>query len=278
MGLSSKQKALVIGLLIFGGIILSNGILKITLAGADILSEGFVLIKVMSGIVKGHSITDATTAKTTISPVRDVEGIVDVSFSHKNGTIAGNIHTIIKMKTREAWTSDNEIRYNISSLITGTNKINDIFFVTTRDAERSLDYMNKTGYMKYKEEYENEGLIQLIQENPYRWSKQGNFTLPLKMVLSFVGGYGIGNDGYRMATEPIVEIESASVKIQADASRALIQQINETKKTNHIIEGLTWILISVIPIGFSFEVFLREYYHNKRISSDQHHISEDSTT
>lgn len=269
IGLSSWQKALVVGLFIIGGFLLVNGAVKITLSGADVLKESIVVPVVMYELIQGHSVTTQTIAKTTISPVRDVEGSFDVSFSHKNGTVNGNIHTIIKMKTREAWTADNEIRYNVTSLITGTNKISDIFFVTTDDIERSLDDLNKTRYMKYKEQYEDEGLIQLIKENPYRWSKQGEFTLPLKMELSFVGGYGIGNDGYPMATEPIVEIESASVKIQADASRALINQVNESTKTNHIIEGLTWILISVIPIGFGFEIILREYYHNKP-RSDNH--------
>lgn len=264
IGLNPKQKALVVGLFVIGGVILSNGALKVSLAGTDIVSDGFVLDKIISGLVQGHSIAQTTIAKTTVDSVRDVEGSTDWPINHNNGTVTGNIHTIIKLYTREAWAAENEIRYDITSIITGTDKVSDIFFFTTRNATLTIDDILKTGHYEFKEQYKNEGAIPLIQENPYRWSKQGNFTLPLKMELSLAGSFVIEDKGYPKGTKPIVEIQSASVKIQADASRALIQQVNESKKTNDIIEGLTWILISVIPIGFGFEIILREYYHNKQ--------------
>jgi len=263
IGLSPKQKILVVGLFVVWGALLSNGALKISLAGADIVSEGFMLHKIISGLVQGDSITHTTIAQTTVDPVRDVEVSTDWPINYKNGTVTGNIHTIIKLYTREAWAAENEIRYNITSTITGTDKVRDIFFFTTRNAADAIDDILKTGYYEFKEQYKDEGIIPLIEETPYRWSKQGNFTLPLRMELAFAGGYAIEDKGYARGTEPIVEIQSAYVKIQADASRALIDQINETKKTNQNIEGLTWVLISVIPIGFGFELILREYYHNK---------------
>lgn len=264
IGFNSKQKLLVVGLFVIGGILLSNGALKVTLAGADIVSDGFVIHKIISELLQGHSITHTTVAQTTVDPVRHVEGSTDWTINYKNGTITGNIHTIFKLYTQEAWTAENEIKYNITSVITGTDKVRDIFFFTTDNATQSIEDILETGYNEFKEEYKDEGIISLIKEDSNRWSKQGNFTLPLKMELSFAGGYAIENNAYPKGTKTLVELEVASVKIQADASRALINQINETKKTNHIIEGLTWILISVIPIGFGFEIMLREYYHNKK--------------
>jgi len=264
IGLNPKQKVLVVSLFVIGGVILSNGSLKISLAGADIVSDGFVLHKIISELVQGRSITHTTIAQTTVDPVRHVEASNDWPINYKNGTVTGNIHTIIKLYTREAWAAENEIRYDITSTITGTDKVRDIFFFTTGNATHSIEDILETGYNEFKEEYYDEGIISLIKEEPTRWSKQGNFTVPLRMELAFAGGYVIEDKAYPRGTEPLVEIESASVKIQADASRALIQQVNESKKTNHIIEGLTWILISVIPIGFGFEIILREYYHNKK--------------
>lgn len=265
MGLSRILTVIVIILFVTGGLVLVNGISKISISGADVLSEGFVLHNIISKILQGQSITEATIAKTTIDPVRDVEGSIDVPINHKNGTIVGSIYSNIKLYTREAWTAENEIRYDITSIVTGTDKVVDIFFYTTYNATRSMDDMKKTGYKEFKEENTDEGIIPLDkEENTNRWSHQGNFTMPLKGNLAFVGGYGIENTGYPMITETFVELEAASVKIQADASRAIIEQINQTTKTNHKIEGLTWILISVIPIGFGFEIILREYYHNKQ--------------
>jgi len=267
IGLSSKQKVIVIGLFIIGGFILANGGLKISLAGGDILNDAIVVPTVVSGLIQGHVLTNSTLAASTISEVRDVEASFTTSIDHNDGETTGKIYTVIKLKTREAWTADNEIRYTIASAVEGTDKVSDIFFVTVMDASRYFDDIPEIKYNDFKKQYEGEGLIQLKEtELPNVWAKKGNFTMPIKSNLAFFGGYGIENSGYHIATETIVELESPSVKIQADASRALIQQVNESKKTNDIIEGLTWILISVIPIGFGFEIILREYYHNKQKS------------
>ena len=76
IGLSTKQKALVIGMFIVGGIILGNGIVKISLSGADVISEGFVLHSVIFTIVQGQPIT-YTLAETTVDPIRKFEGTID---------------------------------------------------------------------------------------------------------------------------------------------------------------------------------------------------------
>lgn len=283
IGLSRKQIGLVVVLFVIGGIVFSNGISKIILAGADISEDGVIIQSVIAGLIQGHNVTISTDAQTTISEVRSVEGSIDRTINHNAGEVTGNIHTIINLKTREAWTADNEIRYTITSTVTGTDKVSDIFFVTVTNSSKTLEDSVGTDYNEFKEGYQGEGLIQLknlnelegfegleeakklVKEKGYKiWWRDGFFTMPLKGELAFYGGYVIEDKAYPMGTKKVVELESPSVKIQADAARALIKQVNESQKTNHIIEGLTWILVSVIPIGFALEIILREYYHNKK--------------
>ncbi len=283
IGLSRKQIGLVAIMFAIGGIVLANGISKITLAGTDISEDGIIIHSVIAGIIQGHNVTVSTDAQTTISEVRSIDGSIDRAIHDDAGEVIGNIHTAINLKTREAWTADNEIRYTITSTITGTDKVSDIFFVTVTNSSKTLEDSIGTNYNEFKNKYQEGGLIQLknlnelegfegleeakklVKEKGYKiWWRDGFFTMPLKGELAFYGGYAIEDKAHPMGTKKIVELESPSVKIQADAARALIKQVNESQKTNHIIEGLTWILVSVIPIGFALEIILREYYHNRK--------------
>jgi len=79
------------------------------------------------------------------------------------------------------------------------------------------------------------------------------------------------NYGYMISDESILTVHPRTDKLLAETNKAILEQIYETqlsiqeqKKTNDIILGLTWIGIAAIPILVGTDILLRIYLKTEK--------------
>lgn len=102
-------------------------------------------------------------------------------------------------------------------------------------------------------------LLQKDTNDSRKFHAEGNFTY------YNIGDFGIypmliknGMPVVGYETKKLFSIESSQVKIQAETNLKLQQLVDESKRSNERIEGLTYILIALVPLGIFINVVIRQ--------------------
>ncbi len=159
-------------------------------------------------------------------------------------------------KTKDVFAVSNPINYTIVAVPNDHEKIANVSvidlpsdrpfqFRAGQDITIFIEQSNRTGH-----------LVQLNKNDDNTYSINSAFSPQneeQKLLLVLVHGRTTGIEP--IIVTPKLTIYPHTAKLQADTNRDMINQIFETSKTNNIVEGLSWIVVAWIPLGFAYEIY-----------------------
>ena len=201
--------------------------------------------------------------KESLSPkIRDVPFLYVSLFSVNNVANNLKINTSFDFKSLEVFAVDNLINYTIETALPYPTDVKQIVWIVdnqNHDLEKS--FLNNTNQL-IEEAKVTGSFINLTKTSPTTFSKSGFFTEPNPEEVTMIGFMILENKSILPLghTGTVLTIDSALSLLQAQTNRDLIKQIHSSDLTNAKIEGLTIIIIGLIPLGFVAEIVIERWF------------------
>ncbi|MDE1831862.1 MAG: hypothetical protein KGI02_05760 [Thaumarchaeota archaeon] len=177
------------------------------------------------------------------------------TITYTNGKSLLN-YVLIDFQTNDVFSVGNRINYTIGVVPNDPDKISDIYVLSV-PLDFQFNLTSGADMAIYIEQGIKTGnLLQLNRNADNTFSISNSFTPPSEIqekFMMFVKGRSSGIEPLQLY--PKLDISPATSKLQADTNHEIRNQIKETTRTNDIVEGLTWVIVAWIPLGFAYEIY-----------------------
>jgi len=191
-------------------------------------------------------------------------------IKHAINTFPDGVHEkykniIMEFETEDVFSVNNPVKFKIQADVKNPDLVKSVYLIRIQNIGENpdplylLDISNKFG-----------NSWELVKQETDMFFVDGKFTPSIEKTESFFIVY-FEFDGYYNISDVItLDIHSSATKIQSETNRALTMfaeqtEINniEQKRTNLIIEGLSWIIVAWIPFGVAFEIVMIYFIRHK---------------
>lgn len=193
----------------------------------------------------------------------------DYGYSFAGKTPDGDFTGKMVFTSPDVFAVGNPINSTITGTVTTPDSISHIYFIIPENENLTKTLtthslmqaeINKTRVVRE--------IIDMQKLDSTHFFNRTSFTysLPQKISFNVVIENKYGDYFMTQNTGRIFEVESHLSKIQADTDRDIQLQNLESEKTNGHVEGLSVIIIGLIPIGFGIEFFIERHFYGKEDS------------
>ncbi len=235
------------------------------IVGGAIVGYGFYLV------VTGDTSYEKAEKESSIPTMRHARWLFSQIMTLPDNKTKIHIETDFRFQTREVFAVDNPINYTITSTVYDYPNIKYITWFFDNDKH---DFAKMYGNIPDQAVSVGEAgdiIANLTQRDPHHdiFEKTGTwndtvaeqvtmygiaFTNDNSVIVSHKTAYPMGNSNILFTVDSPVAI------LQAQTDRDLISQSHESDKTNSHVEGLTWIIIGLIPIGIVGEIVVERWW------------------
>ena len=215
----------------------------------------------ISFLVYGASLVYASeniTTKFQQEPIEiSLEGLITLDMRGSGSIHDSTKRVLISFETLEVFAGDT-IEITASAPYASKN----IKLISVIVGDRSFYFGDDVGKILRNMDIIPENIIRLSPDTdpPFRTSKNIQFFRPNQEVIIYAISFGEQSTLAKFKSDVAFTVNSRVEKLQVQTNNAILEQINEQKKTNQIFLGLTWIGIAVIPILAGVDILLRIHF------------------
>jgi len=205
---------------------------------------------------------------TSVTQTRVVNGEVYWTISHPN---PNKILLFYTLYTDAVFSVDNPIHYQLNAQFENKADIDQLVVLFSTSRNEDLSQITASNFNEFVSSQESFGdIIELYQNQTYsnEYDKIGSVTFNLVVPFHFdvVILEKNGTVISLQQKDDVLTLEPILSKLQSDTDRAILSQTIQSEKvtkaqytTNDTVEGLTWVLIGLVPIGFAVEIVIVRY-------------------
>lgn len=239
-----------------------------------------IVLLIVGGIIVGYGFYLVTTGDTayekaekesSIPTIRHARWLVSQEMTLLDNKTKIHIDTDFRFQTSEVFAVDNPINYTITSTVFDNSHIKYITWFFDNDKHDFANAYGKNTDAAISAGEAGDLIANLTQRDSHHdiFNKTGTWN---DTVAEQVTMYGIAFTdntsvithnrlAYPMGSSNILfTVDSPVAILQAQTDRDLIKQSHESDKTNSHVEGLTWIIIGLIPIGIVGEIAVQRWW------------------